>query len=637
MKLATADYWPQIRTSVHTNQSTQIITLVQKMLYFALLALFLAGLADIATFTTAKRLGGMGSHFIVLQHDGQVFAAGFNLNGQLGLSTTTNAFVPQPMLRVTNATDVSAGGFHSCILDQGKRIKCAGYNSFSQLGDGTKEDQHILVRVLGLDSGIEEVQCGYYSTCARMTSGKAQCWGDLAASFNASTIDIAISGGIQSLSLGYGHVCFVEVGGKLYCMGYNDQGQLGTGNKTDQPTPIQVVGLAAENIVSVACSEGHTCAVNAAGAMFCWGNFRDGRLGNPSITLSSPIPVRVLGITSGAASAWLGWYNSFALMQNGTALAFGKDNYGVFGTGSTRQRSLVAFGQGVSGVVELRGGFRTTCVLLQNDQVKCTGSNALGQLGVGNEQDSLKLVEAQLPTQKPTKAPTAKPTKPTKRPTKEPTKKPIKVPTAAPTKRPTNAPTQEPTKTPTNAPTNAPTTRPSKTPTAAPTKRPTKVPTAEPTKKATLVPTKRPTKTTTAEPTKEATLVPTKRPTKPTTAKPTKEATLVPTKRPTKTTTAEPTKEATLVPTKRPTKVPTAEPTKEATLVPTKRPTKTTTAEPTKEATLVPTKRPTKTTTAKPTKEATLVPTKRPTKTTTTEPTKKATLAPTKKPTRSPL
>ncbi|KAH9255533.1 hypothetical protein BASA81_006350 [Batrachochytrium salamandrivorans] len=478
------------------------------MFPFALLALLLANLS------VAKRLAGEGYHFLVLQHDGQVFAAGFGSHGQLGLNTTTTAvLLPKPMLRVTNATDVSTGTHHSCVLDQGKRIKCTGYNYDYQLGDGTNTTRYMLVPARGLDSGIADVHCGHHSSCARMANGKAQCWGRFVNPTKASPTTITISSGIQSISVGDVHACFVAVGGKLYCMGANTVGQLGTGtgNTTSKTKPTPVIGLAAKNIVSVACGYQHTCAVNANGAMFCWGLDAYGQLGDSNITSNSPDPVQVLGITSGTVSAWAGWHNSFAIMQNGTVRAFGVDWYGLFGTGNVGTKTEpVVYGQGVSGVVEVRGGYFATCVLLQNDAVWCTGSNYYGQLGVGNDVDSRTLVEMKLP-KTPTKAPTAKPTKPTKRPTKAPTRKPTKAPTATPTKRPTNAPTQEPTKTPTNAPTNAPTTRPTKTPTKAPTKRPTKAPTARPTKKATLAPTKRPSKTPTAKPTKKATLAPTKK------------------------------------------------------------------------------------------------------------------------------
>ncbi|KAH9258051.1 hypothetical protein BASA81_003614 [Batrachochytrium salamandrivorans] len=127
------------------------------MLSFVLFVLLLVGLSDLANFATAKRLAGEGRYFLMLQHDGQVFAVGYNQDGQLGLDATYFVALPQAMLSVTNASDVSAGTYHSCLIDQGSKVRCTGFNANYQLGDGTNTKKHMLVPALGLDSGIEEV------------------------------------------------------------------------------------------------------------------------------------------------------------------------------------------------------------------------------------------------------------------------------------------------------------------------------------------------------------------------------------------------------------------------------------------------------------------------------------------------
>ncbi len=43
--------------------------------------------------------------------------------------------------------------------------------------------------------------------------------------------------------MGYYHTCGLLAGGAAYCWGYNDEGQLGTGDKRYRLTPTAVAGL----------------------------------------------------------------------------------------------------------------------------------------------------------------------------------------------------------------------------------------------------------------------------------------------------------------------------------------------------------------------------------------------------------
>ncbi|KAH9261003.1 hypothetical protein BASA81_000699 [Batrachochytrium salamandrivorans] len=353
-----------------------------------------------------KRLAGMWRHFVMLQRDGQVYGVGDNHRGQLGLdSLTDRIFLPQQMLAVSNARDISAGQHHTCVVDQGGQAKCVGWDRYGQVGGDTSTTiKRGLIPVMGLNTGVAEIVCGHSTSCAIMENGRVQCWGKYLGKSLSVPLDIIGLGnnGIKAVSLGRGFSCFLAVGGRLYCIGYNFLGQLGTVNTTFATTPMPVVGLASENIVSVACGGSHTCAVNQQGTMFCWGNGENGRLGNGVITGNYPNPIQVAGLTSNVASVWVSGTTSFALLRNGTVMMFGEDIYGA-------SKSLpIVFGDGVMGVMEVRGGQQTACVLLQNDQVQCSGTNDYGQLGLGTEVErSVPLVPMKgIPV---TKAPTPNP------------------------------------------------------------------------------------------------------------------------------------------------------------------------------------------------------------------------------------
>ena len=51
------------------------------------------------------------------------------------------------------------------------------------------------------------------------------------------------SAGVVALAAGYYHTCALVTGGGAYCWGYNDGGQLGTGDTSNRYTPTAVTGL----------------------------------------------------------------------------------------------------------------------------------------------------------------------------------------------------------------------------------------------------------------------------------------------------------------------------------------------------------------------------------------------------------
>ena len=369
-------------------------------------------LVAVTHLASAMQLAGFGSHFLVRQNNNQVYAVGSNVYGQLGLGTNADATLPQPMLNAADGVDLCAGSQHSCVI-KGVRVWCTGNNEFYQLGIGNVVNQNVLGAVTIFTLDAVKVTCGVSGTCALISGGTARCWGKFAGTtYTSSPYTATISGGIQSMALGDVHACFVAVGGALSCMGVNLYGQLGTGNFASQSSPTLVVAPANVNIVSVACGVQHTCAINVAGAVYCWGSNADGRLGNTTVATNTAFPTRAqltpLGDLMNA-----GPFNSFVLVKAGIVFSFGRDIYGVFGTGGVGNQPIpIVFGQGQPIIVSVCGGFTTACVLLLDGRVRCTGSNSYGQLGIGSTTSSLTLVTMQgLPTVAPTAtaAPSATP------------------------------------------------------------------------------------------------------------------------------------------------------------------------------------------------------------------------------------
>jgi alpha-tubulin suppressor-like RCC1 family protein len=88
------------------------------------------------------------------------------------------------------------------------------------------------------------------------------------------------------------------------CWGHNQHGQLGdgtaeggdcSGNGTCRTSPVPVVNL--ESIVLVAAGHLHACAANAQGQLWCWGYNLGGQLGTGEVTDEpTPLPQEVVGL-----------------------------------------------------------------------------------------------------------------------------------------------------------------------------------------------------------------------------------------------------------------------------------------------------------------------------------------------------
>jgi alpha-tubulin suppressor-like RCC1 family protein len=126
--------------------------------------------------------------------------------------------------------------------------------------------------------------------------------------------------------------------GSYYDWGYNAAGQLGDGGTADSDVPVRVRLPAAVRQVSQGGSgagNGQTIAILAGGSVWSWGANKTGQLGDGG-TASSDVPVRV-HVPPGAAFEKVdsGGYACYAIDRQGRLWAWGGNDYGQLGTGSS--------------------------------------------------------------------------------------------------------------------------------------------------------------------------------------------------------------------------------------------------------------------------------------------------------------
>ncbi len=198
------------------------------------------------------------------------------------------------------------------------------------------------------------------------------------------------------LDLGNLHGCVAMSDGTVRCWGNDRQGQIGDGTKGDasgfRPVPRQVVGLT--GAVEVTVGGSHSCARRGDGTVRCWGSAAYGQLGDGSsgefVTKTSPVTVSGL---SDAVSIAAGGIHTCAARSNGTVACWGSNSRGQLGDGTTGDANQVRISpvqvSGVIGASKVVAADSTTCALLTGGTVACWGWAGAGQVGDGTTGDGL--------------------------------------------------------------------------------------------------------------------------------------------------------------------------------------------------------------------------------------------------------
>lgn len=327
--------------------------------------------------------------------DGAVRCWGGNANGQLGDGSIIGRHVPVAVSTLTDVQDVGVGGTTTCALKDDNTLACWGNNFAGHLGiDSNVLSSTVPVAVDGINGIINAFDIGYSHSCAATDVG-VQCWGSglygklgNGTAVVSSTIPVAVSSinePMRDVATGSVHTCAVSMAGGVQCWGLNDTGRLGVSGIASSTVPVDVPGV--DNIVAIAAdsslSNGHTCALNAAGVVFCWGFNLHGELGDGTTT-DAYGPVAVVGLAGPAQAIALGLGRSCALLTDGRIQCWGSNAFGKLGNGSVLSSLTPVLVVGLRGrVVDLALGTNHSCAVMDTGMVQCWGRDIESQLGDG--------------------------------------------------------------------------------------------------------------------------------------------------------------------------------------------------------------------------------------------------------------
>ncbi len=363
-----------------------------------------AGSGTVAPSTTATNAAGRTATRWTLGNSGGPMTLRVRASGVDG-TVPAAAFI--------NFAKVTGGGRSSCAIDVGGVAYCWGFNGDGQLGIGQAaagSGPIYAVPQAVPPTGSQTflaINAGRYHNCAVTLSHVGYCWGDnnngqvgigsnTRTAVEPSLISVAVP--FNAIAAGRAHSCGIAIGGRPYCWGDNERGQLG-GNVTIDTVANTILLVPANepklvgsqtdgkffgsfDVTAIAAGGVHTCAVTVAGTALCWGLGREGQRGDGSNSLSQYIPTAVNG---GATydSITAGFRHTCARTTTGAINCWGDNSNGQLGSGTAASSNVPVVVTGGLTFSQVTAGYGHTCALGTDGTAYCWGSNAQGQVGDG--------------------------------------------------------------------------------------------------------------------------------------------------------------------------------------------------------------------------------------------------------------
>jgi hypothetical protein len=291
-----------------------------------------------------------------------------------------------PGIAAANGLNVSDD--HACSFT-GSGLLCWGDNTYGQLGDGTTNSSEVPVPVTGLSGDIwfivgSDVTCGWdYQTTS-------WCWGNNTdgqlgdGTTVSKSVPVQILPGPEGTLAPIGRLTFSFPNNNLFCSGTGACGDGGGATSVRlKPTQTALSSWPRTNPVG---SDQTSCLVLGDDSIACWGVNSHGQLGDGTM-VDRFTPAAVLlpcGAQGKSISATTDGSSFYAVMMDNSLYAWGRNDRGQLGDGTTTDRSTPVLVVGVTNPYAPTAGNAHACSQSYNNFiVQCWGANDLGQVGDG--------------------------------------------------------------------------------------------------------------------------------------------------------------------------------------------------------------------------------------------------------------
>ncbi|NXC08196.1 RPGR regulator, partial [Orthonyx spaldingii] len=232
------------------------------------------------------------NHTLVYTEKGNVYAAGGNSEGQLGLGDTEERTTFHLISFFTNQHKIkqlSAGSYTSAAVTEDGQLFVWGDNSEGQIGLANEASVSVPCKV-DVGKPVSSVSCGYYHSALITGDGELYTFGEpangklglLPEQLKNNRVPQPVLGimeKVNKVACGGEHtVVLTET--DVYTFGLGQYGQLGHGTFVfESSVPKSVKHLKRHKICNIACGENHTAVIAENGLMFTFGDGRHGKLG----------------------------------------------------------------------------------------------------------------------------------------------------------------------------------------------------------------------------------------------------------------------------------------------------------------------------------------------------------------------
>lgn len=190
--------------------------------------------------------------------------------------------------------------------------------------------------------------------------------------------------------------CAFRAAGDAYCWGRNQEGQLGTGETSDDPefapVPVEMPGTKfISTPKSVDSKHRGTCAIGIDRAVYCWGR-NNGGIADPDglfQLVTSPTRVEFSDPTLRFDQVEVGFDHACARTRSDELYCWGANSQGQLGIGGGQvdhpERVDEAAFEEAEKFIMIAAGLEFTCALTNAEDVYCWGAYDTGRLGGGED------------------------------------------------------------------------------------------------------------------------------------------------------------------------------------------------------------------------------------------------------------